>query len=291
MRVTNNGPEILEQLIGVGSNLSPKAAAVRDLYDGALSSGEEARNLIFPRVLPEGQFVGQYSDNSADDILMLATRAQVGPGTRVLDIGCGACGPASFLVESRSCHVTGVDLSRRHIAAARERVAAKGLSNQVELIEGDIYEVATDLARVDVVIGLGAWCHFDPKELFPVCRTLLKPGGRIAFMQRILLGGVDNTLWQQLTQEWACPSVESFASYYEALRSNGFTDVYIEDRTPAYVSLQQRFVDARLELKGKLVKILGEEGFERDLALVQAECQATLNGQLGYGLFVAKRAL
>src|SRR5437764_7662849 len=48
--------------------------------------------------------------------------AFVGPGTRVLDAGCGA-GGASVLAAGRGAHVNGLDAASALLAIARERVA------------------------------------------------------------------------------------------------------------------------------------------------------------------------
>lgn len=280
--------------IGISSDSIPSAAsnamAVKSLYDGQLPAGDAVRELVFPHVFGEGQYVSQYSDNSADDIRRMAQRAAMTQGTSVLDVGIGGAGPATFLASEYEVHITGVDLSQRHLQAARKRIGHLGLENRIELIEGDIYRVAGELGPFDVVMGLGAWCHLDAKEFFPLCRKLLKPGGRIAFMERVQLGQLENDLLIDLTLGWACPTIESFASYFKALNNAGFTNIFIEDLTGGYLELQKRFVQARLDLREQIISIAGEEYFKSDLRLVEAECRATEEGRLGYGMFVATAA-
>jgi cyclopropane fatty-acyl-phospholipid synthase-like methyltransferase len=266
------------------------AARVRELYDQTLVEGERVRGAVFPHVFGRDSFVGQYSDNTTDAMRRLAEAAAIDANSVVLDVGCGGAGPACFLVRETNCSVIGIDVSKRHLAAAHERVASLDLEHKVKLIEGDFLAVADQLPQVDVAIGLGAWCHFDPRELFPVCHSVLKPGGRVAFMERVLLDKVEPSLLHGLTEDWACPTVETFASYTECLIEAGFTGLYVEDLSEEYRALQQRFVSVRLELRDEIIALSSAEAYARDLVLVKAECDAALAGRLGYGMFVAQRA-
>lgn len=261
--------------------------AVQRLYDNVLPEGQKVRDLIFPEVFGREQYVGQYSDNTADQIIALARKAGVDSETHVLDVGCGCCGPAIHVARTLGCQITGIDLSESHLARAHRDIEAAGLSGQIQLIQGDIFQLAGTLPHADVAIGLGAWCHMSPRKLFPVCRQLLREGGRIAFMERLLLGSISDDLYRQLTAEWAAPSVETFASYYFALRTAGFTSVFIQDLTESYKALQRRFIEVRIRLREQIEEIAGADYYHSDLELVRAETDATQAGSLGYGLFVA----
>lgn len=260
---------------------------VKRLYDNVLPEGQRVRDLIFPEVFGPQQYIGQYSDNTADQIIAMARRAGVGPDTHVLDVGCGCCGPAIHIAKTLGCRITGVDLAESHLAKAQARIHEADLSDKIKLVKGDVFEVGLALGPVDAVIGLGAWCHLSPRTFFPLVRQLLKEGGRIAFMERIRLGAIDADLYRQLTTEWAAPSVETFASYYFALSAAGFRDIFIQDLTEPYKALQRRFIEVRLKLQKQIEEIAGPEHFQSDLELVRAETDATESGLLGYGLFMA----
>jgi SAM-dependent methyltransferase len=260
---------------------------VQRLYDGVLPLGRDVRDLIFREVFGPHEYVGQYSDNTASQIIALARRAGVTSETHVLDVGCGCCGPAIHLAKTFGCRITGVDISESHVSRAEESIQNAGFSDKIRLVKGDIYEFAGRIGLVDVVIGLGAWCHLSPQTFFPLCKRFLREGGRIGFMERIRLRELGGDLHRQLTTEWAAPSVETFASYYFALSAAGFKDIFIQDLTEQYKILQRRFIGVRLKCREKIEEIAGPDYYRSDLDLVRAEANATESGALGYGLFVA----
>lgn len=101
----------------------------------------------------------------------------VGPGTRVLDVACGA-GQLALPAARVGAAVTGVDIASNLIDQARARARAEGLA--IRFDEGDAEELPYDDAAFDVVFSLiGAMFAPRPErvaaELIRVCR----PGGRI----------------------------------------------------------------------------------------------------------------
>lgn len=107
-------------------------------------------------------------------------RLGVTPGTRLLDVGCGA-GQLALIAARAGAQVTGCDIATNWLDKARARAAAKGLAVTFE--EGDAESLPYQDAQFDAVISLiGAM--FAPRpalvaaELTRVCR----PGGMIAMV-------------------------------------------------------------------------------------------------------------
>lgn len=105
-------------------------------------------------------------------------RLGVTPGTRLLDVGCGA-GQLALIAAKAGAQVTGCDISTNWIEKARARAAAEGLKITFE--EGDAESLPYRDAQFDAVISLiGAMFAPRPElvaaELTRVCR----PGGLIA---------------------------------------------------------------------------------------------------------------
>jgi SAM-dependent methyltransferase len=102
----------------------------------------------------------------------------VAPGTRMLDVGCGA-GQIAIPAAKAGAEVTGLDLAVNLIEQARQRAAQEGV--KVRFDEGDAEALPYGDAAFDLVVSLiGAMFAPQPErvaaELVRVCR----PGGRIA---------------------------------------------------------------------------------------------------------------
>lgn len=102
--------------------------------------------------------------------------AQVGPGKRVLDAGCG-CGLFGALALQRQSHVSGVDATMPMLAIAEAR-APTG-----DWRWGDLEELPFDDASFDVVTGFNSFQYAqDPAAALREARRVLKPGGLLVAM-------------------------------------------------------------------------------------------------------------
>jgi Methyltransferase domain len=91
---------------------------------------------------------------SPEKIRLLGERLGLGPESHVLDIASGMCGPAIFLAETFGCRLTCVERAPEFVAAARERIAAAGLTDRIEIVESDAESF--ELGRYDAALCIGA---------------------------------------------------------------------------------------------------------------------------------------
>ncbi len=112
------------------------------------------------------------------DAVEFFERLAVTPGTKLLDVGCGA-GQLALIAARAGVQVSGCDIAPNWIEKAKARAAAEGL--KVAFQEGDAESLPYRDGEFDVVVSLiGAM--FAPRpdlvaaELTRVCR----PGGKIA---------------------------------------------------------------------------------------------------------------
>jgi cyclopropane-fatty-acyl-phospholipid synthase len=102
------------------------------------------------------------------------------PDQRLLDIGCGWGTMALHAAAKHGAKVVGVTISQAQAEAARERVAAAGLSDQVEIRLQDYRDLAGE--TFDAISSIGMFEHVGSArmaEYFETVRALLRPQGRL----------------------------------------------------------------------------------------------------------------
>ena len=121
---------------------------------------------------------GHFAKYLEPEALRFLSRVAIAPGTRVLDVACGA-GQTAIPAARAGALVTGLDIASNLIEQARNRAAAEQL--EVRFAVADAEMLPCDDSSFDLVLSLiGAM--FAPRadrvaaELLRVCR----PGGRIA---------------------------------------------------------------------------------------------------------------
>jgi cyclopropane-fatty-acyl-phospholipid synthase len=137
------------------------------------------------------------ADESLEDaqlrkVRSLLDRLELKPGDRLLEIGCG-WGTLAIEAARRGAQVVGLTLSKEQKAWAEEKIAAAGLSSQIEIRLQDYRETAEQfdaVASVEMVEAVGRrwWGVY----LDAIARNL-KSGGRAA-LQFI---GIDHRLFDR----------------------------------------------------------------------------------------------
>jgi cyclopropane-fatty-acyl-phospholipid synthase len=110
----------------------------------------------------------------------IADAAGLGPGMRVLEIGCGWGGFAEYAASERGCQVVGVTLSEEQAGYAQKRVANAGLSDQVDIRIQDFRLVE---GRFDAVVSIEMIESVDETQWAELFRTIarsLEPGSLCA---------------------------------------------------------------------------------------------------------------
>lgn len=167
------------------------------------------------------------------------------PGSRCYDLGCSlGAGLIAMMdqIESESVELIGVDNSSAMLAKCRTAIEASGVkANKLELIEGDICEVAIQNASVCV---LNFTLQFIPiEQRLSLLKTLhegMLAGGVLILSEKL---SFDNQQHAQLMQEL----------HHDFKRYNGYSDLEIAQKRQAiedvlvpesYDAHKQRLLDA-----------------------------------------------
>ena len=180
-----------------------------------------------------GEDIGQHSWVSADELRKDAQRLGLTPSHRLLDLGCGPCGPLTFLIAITRCQGTGVELSASALQVGLKRAAELGVESLLSVHEHDLNDpLPFEPGSFDAVVSLDVILHLrDRARLFEVVARLLSTGGRFLFTDAgVVTGPISN-------EDVRKRSVHGYTQFVLAgwneqlLASAGLRLIEIEDRT------------------------------------------------------------
>lgn len=127
-----------------------------------------------------GEDIGQHSWVSATEMRADIQRLNLTPESRVLDLGCGPCGPLTFILATAGCSGVGLERSPHALRAASSRANELGVESRLGLHEGDLDDpLPFDPASFDAAIALDVVLHLrDRAQFFREVARVVHPGGR-----------------------------------------------------------------------------------------------------------------
>ena len=167
---------------------------------------------------------------------VLADIADIGPGDRVLDAGCGIAGSAIWLAKQRGATVVGITPVQTQVERARRIVAARRLAHAATIEQADFTRTPFPDASFDVVWALESVCHAPAKAAFyRESARLLRPGGRLIVAEYVRasrsLSAADETLLAQWLRGWMIPDLDTAEEHGQHARNAGFSDIEVRDIT------------------------------------------------------------
>jgi SAM-dependent methyltransferase len=209
--------------------------------------------------------IGQHSWVTAEQLRADMGRLRLTPALRLLDLGCGACGPLTFVLQAVGCRGTGVERSAPAVALGRDRAAALGVAGLATIAEADLDRpLPVESGSFDAAMSLDVVLHLRNRAaLFRELARSLVPGGRLLFTDAGVLAGAISG------EEAAARSVHGHTVFVppgfneRALEASGFRLLETEDRTGALLESAEGRRAARLTHRGALEEAEGRDGFER----------------------------
>ncbi|TDC61080.1 SAM-dependent methyltransferase, partial [Streptomyces hainanensis] len=137
---------------------------------------------------PPGEPDHTIADAQRDKLELICRKLELGPGSRLLDIGCGWGALARHAAAEHGALVTAVTLSREQAGHVRRLVTDDELTGRVDVLHADYRELPELLpvAGFDAVTSVEMGEHVGDAE-YPafaaLLRHLLRPGGRLLVQQ------------------------------------------------------------------------------------------------------------
>ena len=161
--------------------------------------------------------------------------ADLRPGEVVVDLGCGG-GIDVFLAAKHvgpGGRVIGVDFAPEMIEGAADAMREAGLLGQVELLVGDMEQLDLPDDSADVVISN---CVInlrpDKEAVYREAHRILRPGGRVAISDVILIASIPPPIRERFRATWAgClgGAIEA-DDYFRIIEEAGFTEIEVLSR-------------------------------------------------------------
>jgi SAM-dependent methyltransferase len=238
-----------------------------------------------------GEDIGQHSWVLAGEFRADMARLRILPTTRLLDLGCGACGPLTYAMAHTGCSATGLDASAAALGAARERATKLGIGARLTLLAADLNR-PLDLpdASFDAAMSLDVILHLDDRAaLFREVARVLVPGGRFLFTDAgVLTGTVSDA---EALHRSLHAKVQFHPPVYneEVLQAAGLRLFWTEDRTDALMQVAASRHRARLAHQAELSKIEGAE-FELHQRYLETALEISRRGAVARRMYLAEKA-
>lgn len=237
-----------------------------------------------------GEDIGQHSWVGADEVRADMQRLRLTHASTLIDLGCGPCGPLTFVVAAVGCHGTGVDVSAAAIRAGRRRATALAVDMLVSLHEADLNASLafpsgsfTSAMSLDVVLHLR-----DRAELFAEVARILQPRGRFLFTDAGVVTGAVSS------EEIRRRSVYGFTQFVAAgwnerlLTSAGFRLLEVENRTQSALRNASGRLAANTAHRAGLVSALSVADVDRQNEYLQSVVDLSRRGAISRLMYMAE---
>lgn len=157
----------------------PKKIAPQEKKDVAKFYNEQTDNFL--RVY--GKVIQAFRTKDVSALLNYQIQAiGLKAGMKVLDAGCGVCGPAIHFAEQVDCSIEAITISAVQVQKAKENILQSPASSRINVKEGDYHHLEKYYAEnsFDAIYFLESFGHaLSHTQVLDSAWKVLKPGGVI----------------------------------------------------------------------------------------------------------------
>jgi SAM-dependent methyltransferase len=273
------------QVTAMNDPITPPPQGYQSLY-------EDFDSPLMSRLRREayGEDIGQHSWVTADDLRRDVSRLGLTKSARLLDLGCGPCGPLTFIMKAAGCHGFGLDLSAAALAAGRRRAASLAVEGRLEVREVDLdAELSLTPAAFDAAISFDVILHVRNRlGVFSQVARALRQGGYFLFTDAgVVTGSISS-------EDTAIRSMHGFTQFCapgfneRMLDRAGLTLLQTEDRTEGILQNASGRLEARMRHQVQFEQLEGAAGFARYQDYLRGIISMAERGALSRWMYLAE---
>jgi cyclopropane fatty-acyl-phospholipid synthase-like methyltransferase len=219
----------------------------------------------------------------------LAGMLGLGPGRRLLDVGCGQGWPGLYLARQTGCTVVLTDVPIDGLVTAARRATREGLGCRAWALAARGQMLPLLPAVFDAAIHTDVLCCLRPKlATLRATFQALRGGGRTAFTSIFPAAGLSAAEARRAI-EAGPPNCGLRTSYPSLLRSAGFVEIDERDLTAGYFATASRKLEVAEQFAEDMIEMLGRQEYDEIQAERRLAIAAIGGGLLRRSLFIAHR--
>ena len=239
-----------------------------------------------------GEDIGQHSWVTADEMRADIRRLQLTASSRLIDLGCGPCGPLTFVLNAVRCAGVGVDVIDAALKSGHSRAEAMGVGNLFETRQGDLNApLPFEASSFDAVISLDAVIHVGERaDLFGEVARLLRPGGRFLFTDGgVITGPVSNDEMRRRTPNGVAHFVPPGWND-KLLEAAGLHVIETEDRTASATRNATGRLAATRAHHAELEREISAQGVDTQISFLETVVEVSRRHALSRIMYLAEKA-
>ncbi|MFF1509624.1 SAM-dependent methyltransferase [Streptomyces sp. NPDC058326] len=194
---------------------------------------------------------------------LMTDRLRVGPGSRVLDLGCGTGRPALRIADRTGADVTGISISHKQVERATVLAADRDLTDRVRFERADAMDLPFAAGSFDAVIALESIIHMpDRARVLRQVARVLRPGGRLVltdFFERAPIPDAGRPAVERYLREFMMTMVQA-EDYPPLLRQAGLWFDELTDISGP--TLRRTFIELSARINGSARQLAADYGGE-----------------------------
>jgi ubiquinone/menaquinone biosynthesis C-methylase UbiE len=253
------------------------------------------QNEIYAQIRQEGfgEDIGQNSWLTADEQDRFIAWLGLSAGMTMLDVACGAGGPALRIAAATGCSIVGIDVHKDAIVTASSLAAQRGMAERAD------FRIADATGRMpfsdvtfDAITCIDAINHLPNRpRIIAEWVRLLKPEGRLLFTDTLTVTG-------PLTNDEI--AIRSAAGVYlfvphgydaQILAECGLQLLVCENVTSNMAKVAEKRHAARASRSEALRRIEGDEAYDRQQEFLTVGARIAGEGRLSRFVYVAKKVM